>query len=125
MDILQRIAERRLDEAVARGEFDAFSGKGEPLALEDLSGVPEELRAGYLVLKGAGYLPEELELRHELVRLDTLLAACHADGERDTLRKTRATRALQLALVMERRGCSPAWPQFAERIACRVAGEPG
>ncbi len=125
MDVLHRIAERKLAEAAARGELDDYPGKGEPLALEDLSAVPEELRAGYLLLKGAGYLPEELELQQELVRLDTLLAACHADGERDALRRTRNARSLQLALLLERRGTSAAWHEFSERIARRIAGEPG
>jgi hypothetical protein len=124
VDPLDRIAERKLAEALERGELDDYAGKGEPLPPDDLAGVPAELRSSYILLKGAGLLPEELELKQDLVRLDTLIAACHADGERETLRKTRSARALQLALLMEKRGSNAAWYEFAERIDKRIGGEP-
>ena len=60
MSMFARIAEQRIQEAVARGELDNLSLKGEPIPLEDLSAVPEELRMGYKILKNAGVLPEEL-----------------------------------------------------------------
>jgi len=123
MDPLDRIAERKLAEAIARGELDDYPGKGEPLPPDDLAGVPQELRSSYLLLKGAGLVPEELELKKELLRLDTLIGACHADGEREALRRTRNARTLQLALLMERRGTSAAWHEFAARIEQRLSGE--
>jgi hypothetical protein len=62
MEILHRIAERRLEEAHAAGELDDYAGKGQPMQLDDLSRVPEELRAGYILLKSGGFLPEEVEI---------------------------------------------------------------
>ena len=75
MDALTQLAEQRIREAIARGELDDLPGKGRPLQLDDLARVPEELRAGYTLLKSAGCLPEELELRKEMVTLRDLLAA--------------------------------------------------
>ena len=46
-DILSKIAEQKIREAQERGEFDDLPGKGKPLDLEDLSGVPEEMRMAY------------------------------------------------------------------------------
>jgi hypothetical protein len=48
------LAERRIREAQARGEFDDPPGSGRPFALEDDPLVPEELRVGYRILKNAG-----------------------------------------------------------------------
>jgi len=123
VDILDRIAERKLAEAVARGLLDDYPGKGEPLELEDLSGVPDDVRAGYVLLKGHGFLPEELCLRKELVDLDALLAACTDDGARERLRSSRTSAAVRLALLLERRGVSLAFHEYAERVVERLAGE--
>jgi hypothetical protein len=67
--LLERIAEARIRDAMARGDFDNLAGKGCRLELDDLSRVPEDLRAGYLLLKNAGVLPEEMQLRKEMVTL--------------------------------------------------------
>jgi hypothetical protein len=71
MDILAIIAERKIREAIARGELDDLPGKGKPLAMdEDLSWVPEELRNAHNVLKN---VPPEVELRKEIVSLREIL----------------------------------------------------
>jgi len=75
MDPLVRIAEEKIREAMARGEFDNLPGAGKPLALEDDSMVPEDLRVPYKVLKNAGCLPPELEMRKEIVTLKILISA--------------------------------------------------
>ena len=69
MSIFASIAERRITEAIQNGLLDDLSLKGKPIPREDLSAVPEELRMGYKVLKNAGYLPEELQLRQEILSL--------------------------------------------------------
>lgn len=44
MAILSWLAEQRIQEAMRSGEFANLPGHGKPLELEDLSGVPEDLR---------------------------------------------------------------------------------
>ncbi len=104
MDPLHALAERKLQEAIDAGLFHDYPGKGEPMALEDLSGMPEELRAAYLLLKGSGHLPEEMELRKEMLQLSDLLAACSDDARREELFDRRSRLALRYAILMERRG---------------------
>lgn len=80
--VIQFIAEKRIEEAQARGEFENLAGQGRPLQLEDMSHVPEELRMAYTILRNAGCLPPELAERKELNRLADLLEACENEQER-------------------------------------------
>ena len=73
MEIFAKIAEQRIREAIERGEFDNLEGRGKPLDLRDESWVPEDLRMAYKILKNAGCLPAELELRKEVMNLRDLL----------------------------------------------------
>lgn len=124
MDAFDHIAEQKIREALARGEFDRIPNAGRPLELEDLSRVPEELRAGYLLLKGAGVLPEELQLRKETLRLEDLIAACQDEGELVRLRKERTKAALRYALLLERRGLTPGHRDYADALAAKLGEKP-
>lgn len=73
MSIIDKIAERYIQEAVDKGELSSLAGEGKPLHLDDDSHVPEELRAGYRLLKNAGYLPPELIQRNEAISLSEIL----------------------------------------------------
>jgi len=70
---LHRIAERRILEAIERGDLDRLEGRGRPLRLDDDSAVPEGWRAAYRVLKNAGVVPPEVELRREIAALERLI----------------------------------------------------
>lgn len=59
--MLDFIAERKIAEAIANGDFDDLPGSGKPLELDDDSLVPEELRLAYRILKNAGFVPPEIE----------------------------------------------------------------
>jgi len=79
---LQIIAEERIQEAIRNGEFDDLSGMGKPLALNDDSNIPEELRMSYKILKNSGHLPPELEERKEIQQARDLLASLSDERER-------------------------------------------
>jgi len=79
MWLLDQWAERHIMDAQQKGEFDNLAGSGEPLALDDDSHIPQDLRAGYRLLKNAGYLPPELEMRKEAVELIDLLSSLEND----------------------------------------------
>jgi hypothetical protein len=103
MSLLEKIAEGRIRDAIARGEFDDLPGKGKPLDLEDLSGVSEDLRAGYLLLRNAGVLPEEMQLRKEMITLEALVDACGDPEERTRLRKDLNWKMIRFQVLIERR----------------------
>ena len=100
MTLLDRIAERHIQQAVQRGEFDDLPGAGKPLVMEDDALIPEELRAGYRLLKNAGYLPPELQLDREIKEAEQLLACVRDGGERD--KAERRLRWLRLKLNQDR-----------------------
>ncbi len=82
MLLIDQLAERRIGEAIERGELDDLPGKGEPLELDDDALVPESLRVAYRVLKNAGYLPPEVGLRREIFEVEQLLAGALDESER-------------------------------------------
>jgi len=61
LSALEHLAEQRLAQAAARGEFNGLPGAGRPLALDDDRLVPPEQRAALRVLKNAGYVPAEVQ----------------------------------------------------------------
>lgn len=82
MWLLDQWAEHHIIDAQTKGEFDNLPGSGEPLALDDDSHVPPELRTGYRLLKNAGCLPPELEQRKEAIQLLDLLKGIRQDDPR-------------------------------------------
>ena len=55
------IAERKIAEAAAHGEFDNLPGAGRPLELDEDPLVPEEQRMAHRILRNAGFKPPEVE----------------------------------------------------------------
>ncbi|BBA37074.1 DnaJ-like, subfamily C, member 28, conserved domain protein [Methylocaldum marinum] len=87
---LNRIAEEKIREAMARGDLDNLPGAGRPIPEEEnLALVPAELRMAYRVLKNAGFVPEEVRLRREIEDVGRLLALCDDSSEqyRDGLKR--------------------------------------
>lgn len=65
MLVLEWIAERKIEEAAARGEFDALPNTGQPLDLYEDPLVPAEMRMAKRILGNAEVSLEEIfrELR--------------------------------------------------------------
>ncbi|MCE3200793.1 DnaJ family domain-containing protein [Paenibacillus sonchi] len=130
MSILSWLAEQRIQEAMRSGEFDKLPGHGKPLELEDLSGVPEELRMSFKIMKNAGLLPEEITLRKECVTLEKMLAACHSsgtavDGGRRELESRLTLKRLRLQELMRQRGFenSSAFSGYEDKIQAQLTRE--
>ena len=121
MSSFATIVEARIRDAIARGDFDDLAGKGRPLALEDLSAVPDDLRAGYLLLKNAGVLPEEMQLRKEMVSLEALLDACADPWERTRLRRDLHWKRIRFQMLMERRRPCARAPEYRAKLIAKIA----
>lgn len=111
------------------GEFSNLPGHGKPLELEDLSGVPEELRMSYKIMKNAGLLPEEVTLRAGCVTLEELLMACHTSGnstagERKELEGKLSLKRLRLQMLLQERGLesNAAYADYGDVIGQRLTG---
>ena len=90
MWLIDQLAEQRIHEAAGQGAFDDLPGAGQPLSLDDDAAVPAELRTAYRLLKNAGYLPPELQLRRDIAAAEQLLALAEQAEERaDHARRLR------------------------------------
>ena len=90
--LLYFLAERRIEEAIARGEFDNLPGAGRPLELGDDPLVPEDLRIANRILKNAGYVPPELDALRQLAQLEQLVC----DECTDAIAHAKAVKKLAL-----------------------------
>ena len=82
MWLIDQLVEQHIREAQEKGELSNLPGEGAPLHIEDDSGVPVELRTAYRLLKNAGYLPPELEMRREALALNDLLQELDPNDEK-------------------------------------------
>lgn len=96
-----RIADRKIREAMAEGKMTTPSDRGK-LDLEDYFSVPEDLRMAYGVLKSANCVPEEVEYLKEVNRLRAALDAAADEPARQPLRKQLMDAELRLNLALER-----------------------
>ncbi|MBA7728256.1 DUF1992 domain-containing protein [Citrobacter freundii] len=122
MWLLDQWAERHINNAQAKGEFDDLPGSGEPLALDDGSHIPPELRAGYRLLKNSGCLPPELELRREAIRLLDILAGIR----KDEVQYEEVSRRLSLLeLKLRQAGLSTEFlrGEYAEKLLHRISDD--
>ncbi|MEM7207592.1 MAG: DUF1992 domain-containing protein [Pseudomonadota bacterium] len=85
----EKRAEQLIQQSVERGELDQLAGQGKPLELDDDSMVPAELRMANRILKNAGCVPREVELRREIRCIERLLVNAVGAG-----RDSRAHRRL-------------------------------
>ena len=90
------IAERKIAEALARGELENLPGEGRPLELDDDALVPEDLRLAYRILKNAGFVPAEVDELNQIGQLEALVQQGNCDAE------TRAKAVRKLALLRTR-----------------------
>jgi len=116
--LLDQIVERRIAEAQSRREFDALPGAGQPLALDDDSLVPAELRVAYRLLRNAGYVPDEVRLLREIGSAEQLIA--QAVDEAD-----RAVASARLRYLLDRLGgdrrTSMQWQaDYFQRVTARL-----
>jgi len=83
LSIIQTIAERKIQQAMAEGTLaDLSHWKNKPLPPDNMANVPDDLRMAYRLLKNAGYVPEEVALHQEITRLEQLLETCTDEKEK-------------------------------------------
>jgi hypothetical protein len=118
MDIFLIMAEERIRQSIQNGDFENLPGKGKPLKLDDLSGVPKDLRMGYKILKNAGMVPEEVQLKKDMLKLEDLLACCIDEQERTSLQSKLTEKELRFNQLMEKRKMrsTGAFGMYRERL---------
>jgi hypothetical protein len=87
--MLDFLAERRIADAVSRGELEGLPGEGRPLELDDDKLIPEDLRVAYRILKNAGFAPPEVQALNEIADLERLVTQDSRAARKLALLKTR------------------------------------
>ncbi len=101
----EAIVEERIKKAQEQGAFDNLEGLSKPLNLEDQD-IPEPWRLSTKILKNAGFLPPELELKKSIEATRKLME----NGNPDTKTWQQNQRKLdymltKLAMIRQERGC--------------------
>ena len=98
-----QIADQRIREALAQGQFDNLPNAGQPLNLEEYFSAPPDLRMAYAILKNAKCTPFEVQLLNEVARLKQASADAADAAAKQELERTLANQQTRLAMLMERR----------------------
>ena len=121
----ETIVEKRIQDAIRSGEFDNLPGTGAPIALEDDSHIPEDLRLSHKILKNAGCLPPEIEVKKEIHQTRDLL-----EGMQETQEKYRVLKRLNFLIMklnqMRKTSIGMEMPQeYASMLADRLGSHAG
>lgn len=100
--MFNKIVEAKIQEAMRKGEFDNLPAKGQPINLEDWAKLPEDIRIGYMLLKNAGSVPEEMHLLKEIEALREQLSHSNREDERTIIRKKIREKEFKYNSIMER-----------------------
>ncbi len=95
--IFEILAERRIIEAVLRGDLDGLPGAGKPLEFEDDPLVTPEQRMVNRILKNAGFTPREIVLRKEIAALQNEIRNTPRGERRDRLKRELAMLLIQVS----------------------------
>lgn len=85
MTLIDKLAEQKIKDSIEQGVLDDLPGRGQPLVLDDDSAVPAELRAGYRILKNAGFVPQQIALRNDIRSVEELLLQAGSLSEKKKL----------------------------------------
>ena|SRR5215813_14207589 len=99
----EKLAEKRISQAISEGQFDNLSGKGERINLDWYFSLPEDLRLTYSILRNADILPDEVALLRELGELQEQLDSCSDEQARVQLNRSIQENRLRFDLMMEAR----------------------
>ncbi len=122
LDPVTALAEQRIAEAIERGELDNLPGAGRPLVLDDDADVPPELRVAYRLLKNAGMVPPEVELRRELANAEQLLALASTPEDRTAAYRRWRLLETRLAMTAGSRRNLELEDRYFERILEKLDG---
>ena len=99
---LEKIIDEQIGKAIAEGKFDNLKNAGKPLKLDDYFAAPEDIRAGYTLLKNNDFVPPEVELLKEIGELKEKIKNCDDEAKKKLLNKNLNEKSLALAIILER-----------------------
>ena len=101
MHWFERIAQRRIDEAAAKGQLSGLPGEGRPLDPDALRENSDDVL--HRMMADAGFLPEEFQLRKEVEANRAILAQIEDPAERAQLQRRIALLELRANIATDAR----------------------
>ena len=120
---IQDMVERKIWEALKKGEFDDLPGKGRPMDLHDDSHIPEDLRLAYKILKNGDCLPPEIEEKKQIQQMEDLLEDIKDEKEKYKLIKRINFKIMKLNMT---RKASPLFEEkqlYYKKVLEKLSGD--
>jgi len=93
--------ELQIKEAMVKGKFNNLPGKGKPIDLAGYFKTPAHLRMAFKILKDAGYVPAELQLKKEIEDLKGKRRAIQDDEVKSSLDREINKKTMLYNMVLE------------------------
>ena len=103
MGNFDRLVEKKIKEAIKNKEFEDLEGFGKPVDNSEYFSVPEEDRIAFHIMKNAGVVPEELNIRRKISNLIKEIKDCSDQTEKESLKKELNLLYTQYELAREQR----------------------
>ncbi|MBS4220249.1 DUF1992 domain-containing protein [Bacillus sp. FJAT-49711] len=103
MDKFGGITEERIRKAYEDGEFDNLPGMGKPLPKDTMEGIPNELKMAYRVMKNAGFSPDEMDVKKEIMTIEDLINKTEDEMKKDGLKKELNAKILQYNSLLSKK----------------------
>jgi len=120
LDGFAKLVEQRIKAAQKNGDFEDLQGSGKPIEFEDDSGIPEDLRMAYKMLKNADCTPPEIELKKQILKTEDLLSSMP-----DSQEKYKAIKKLNYLIMkmncLRRSSINMEEPQYSGQIIDRLS----
>ncbi len=117
----EAIVEQRIKQAQKNGEMDNLPGQGRPLPNEEID-FSNEFRLAHKILKNAGFLPPEVELRRDITAMEQLLDAVEpGSGEQERIRKKLNLLMTRLGMTQTTRKTISIPAQYRNSIINRIS----
>ena len=116
MDAFEKIAERKIMEAIRNGEFENLLNSGKPINLDEDAFIPPELRIAYRILHNSGCIPPELGLRNEIISLRSMINSLDDDKERMKKIRELNFKLLKINELRKKPLDIEAFPEYQDKI---------
>jgi hypothetical protein len=103
MGNFNKIAEKKIKEAIENKELENLEGFGKPVDNSEYFSAPEEERIATHILKNAGVVPEELKIRKKIDNLIKRIKECKDKKEKTDMKNELNLLYTEYEVAMEQR----------------------
>ncbi|MCP4443546.1 MAG: DUF1992 domain-containing protein [Aureispira sp.] len=103
MSLFDKLVEQKIQAAIKQGDFDSFEGFGKPMDNTDYFNAPKEERMLFHILKNAGIVPEEIQLRKDMLKLQDQINSSDNLNTKKSLHQKFLTLQSKYNILIEKR----------------------